>query len=164
MKVDIEGADLLCLEALKAFPLRPDFVSLESDKTSLSRIEYEIHLLRELGYQEFQAVEQSSIPDIQQPPWPAREGQFAQHEFTPGASGLFGNELPDEWLDARHMIQRYRWIRLGYLLLGDDGVLNDLDFRGARRLRRHVRSVLENLTGGVVPGWYDTHARLSPSP
>jgi len=34
LKVDIEGNDAVCLRALKQFAARPDYVSIESDKTS----------------------------------------------------------------------------------------------------------------------------------
>jgi FkbM family methyltransferase len=160
MKIDIEGADMACLHVLKRFRDRPTFVSLESDKTSFSAIEREIQALVDLGYDAFQAVEQSTIPARQRPPRPAREGADVAHRFEDGASGLFGAELEGRWRSRRSVLRRYRAIRLGYLLLGNDGLLTGRSFRGARTLRAVMRRLLRLATGGAVPGWYDTHARL----
>jgi FkbM family methyltransferase len=33
LKIDIEGSDLVCIEALRRFEARPDYLSLESSKT-----------------------------------------------------------------------------------------------------------------------------------
>jgi FkbM family methyltransferase len=159
MKIDIEGADMACVEALRRFDTRPDYISIESDKSSFAGIRREIEVLRELGYDRFQAVEQSTIHRIQRPPRPAREGAYIEHRFERGSSGLFGAELDDEWRTAGAMLRRYRLIRLGYLLEGDDGIARTWRFPGSSRLRFLLRRVLGSLTGATVPGWYDTHAR-----
>ncbi|MFM1805515.1 MAG: hypothetical protein RL136_2394, partial [Planctomycetota bacterium] len=106
-----------------------------------------------------QAVEQSTIHRIQRPPSPAREGAYIEHRFERGSSGLFGAELDDEWRTAGAMLRRYRLIRLGYVLEGDDGIARAWRFPGSSRLRFLLRRVLGSLTGATVPGWYDTHAR-----
>jgi FkbM family methyltransferase len=160
IKIDIEGCDLVCLEALKAFPIRPDFVSIESDKTSLSNVRHEIELLTGLGYTSFQVVEQSAIPMVV-PPNPASEGNYAAHQFEEGASGLFGSELPGKWLTSQEVLRLYKVIRWGYILLGDDGLMRKWRFRGAGRLRFWTRDLLQLFTKAAVPGWYDTHARHS---
>jgi FkbM family methyltransferase len=160
LKVDIEGADLICVEALSEFEERPDFVSIESSKTSLREIRRELRVLSALGYDRFQAVEQSSLPVRQTPPHPPREGQYASHRFPEGSSGLFGAELPEEgWRTRGALLRQYAAIMAGYRLLGDDGWLTSTNVRGAWRLGRVARSVLERLTNAPVPGWYDTHAR-----
>jgi FkbM family methyltransferase len=161
MKIDIEGADILCVEALRQFRLRPAYISLESDKKSFGAIDREIRLLNELGYDAFQAVEQESIPYAHHPPIPAREGTYSDHRFVLGSSGLFGAELAPEWMDRRAVLRRYRVIMLGYKLLGDAGVMNPWSFPGAEPLRRFVRRALRRATKAPVPGWYDTHARHS---
>lgn len=158
MKIDIEGCDLICVEALRAFAGRPDYLSLESDKTSLAAIRREIELLVELGYDAFQAVEQSAIAQ-QVPPRNAREGSYVDHRFALGSSGLFGLELEGPWMSAEDVVARYRRIAVGYKLLGDDGILNRREFPGARIVRGAVRRALALFSGGAVPGWYDTHAR-----
>jgi FkbM family methyltransferase len=161
LKIDIEGADLVCVSALKAFKERPDYISIESDKTSFANIGAEIDLFCELGYDSFQAVEQSRIPECQRPPSPAREGSYVPHRFELGASGLFGAELEPSWKSRAEVLRLYRLIRLGYYLLGDEGRMYKWQFRGASTLRRLANGLLGRLTGAPVPGWYDTHARLS---
>jgi FkbM family methyltransferase len=159
MKIDIEGADLVCVNILKAFRERPDYISIESDKTSFKRIKQEFDLLSGLGYDRFQAVEQSSIPSSQSPPYTPREGKYVAHCFERGSSGLFGAELNDEWKSKSEILYLYRFIRLGYLLLGDDGIMTKWQFRGAWQLQSIIKRFLKRFTRAAVPGWYDTHAR-----
>lgn len=158
MKVDIEGVDMVCVRALGAFEWRPDYVSLESDKTSFANIAREVAELRALGYDAFQAVEQSAVP-LQVAPSPPREGGYVAHRFPEGASGLFGAELPGAWRTEREVLRQFRAIRLGYWLLGDDGVMNAWRFRGHGRLRTFATAQLRRVTEGEVPGWHDLHAR-----
>jgi FkbM family methyltransferase len=159
LKIDIEGVDLVCLKALRNFQERPDYVSIESDKTSYANIKHEIDTLISLGYDSFQAIEQSAIHLSQSPPNPPREGQYVAQRFAFGCSGLFGSELNDEWKSRRQILRQYRAILLGYYLLGDDGILNRWKFRGSGRLRSLARRFCSFLTKTAVPGWYDTHAR-----
>lgn len=161
MKIDIEGCDQICLAVLEQFTTRPSYLSFESDKTSLDRITSEIKLLTRLGYDAFQAVEQSSIPQRQRPPQPAREGRYVDHVFEAGSSGLFGDELPDAWRNKSWLRRRYAMIRLGYYLVGDGGKIRNLKFPGSTLLRKLTQAVLYAITGAPVPGWYDTHARLA---
>ena len=161
MKIDIEGCDMVCIDALKEFQLRPDFISIESDKTAFEKIKDEIDVLAALGYDSFKAVEQSTIHEVQSPPNPPREGEYTSHTFPEGSSGLFGRELAGPWLSRGQILDSYRWIRLGYYLLGDDGVMNRWRFRGAWRLQRYATDILQRMTKGPVPGWHDTHARHS---
>ncbi|MDB5810849.1 MAG: FkbM family methyltransferase [Betaproteobacteria bacterium] len=161
MKIDIEGCDMICIEALKQFAERPDYVSVESDKTSFAKIQYETDVLTDLGYDRFQAIEQSGIAASQSPPNPPREGKYVAHRFEPGSSGLFGAELADEWKSRGQLLRQYRAIRLGYYLLGDYGIINEWKFRGAWKLNRLTSWFLRRLTKAEVPGWYDTHARHS---
>lgn len=161
MKIDIEGCDMICVNALKKFSTRPDYLSIESDKTSFSNIKHEIETLAGLGYVHFKAVEQSDIHLTQTPPNPATEGDFVPHSFEVGSSGLFGSELGGDWKSERDVIRQYFIIRLGYYLLGDDGVMNRWKFPGAWVFRALVRRSLRLFTRASVPGWYDTHARHS---
>ena len=164
MKIDIEGVDLVCVRALGRFRERPDFVSLESDKTCFAGVAREVDELAALGYVAFQAVEQSAVPQ-QVPPSPPREGVHVAHRFSEGESGLFGEELPDAWRTRGAVLRQFRAIRLGYYLLGDDGVMNGWRFRGQGRLSTWTARLLRHLTGGEVPGWHDLHARrVSPRP
>jgi FkbM family methyltransferase len=159
MKIDIEGCDTVCVQALREFEERPTYISIESDKTSLKNIKREIGLFDELGYTSFQAVEQGSIPKHQRPPIPAREGLDVEHRFEEGASGLFGRELEPRWKSREEILKHYRAILLGFRLLGDDGIMNDWRFRGSDRLREMARGAVGRFTQAPVPGWFDTHAR-----
>jgi FkbM family methyltransferase len=161
MKIDIEGCDMVCIDALKHFRERPDYISIESDKTSFANIKRELNVLIDLGYDRFQAVEQSAIPLCQSPPYPPREGEYVAQHFEDESSGLFGSELGDNWKSKRGILRQYRMIRLAYYLLGDDGIMKQWKFRGARRLRSLTSRILSFFTKAAVPGWYDTHARHS---
>jgi FkbM family methyltransferase len=123
MKIDIEGCDTVCVSALSEFEKRPTYLSIESDKVSGRNIERELDLLSKLGYTSFKAVEQSKIPLTQAPPYPPREGKYVAQRFEPGSSGLFGSELDGKWKSRGEILRQYRWIRLGYLLVGDDGLM-----------------------------------------
>ena len=159
MKVDIEGADLFCLEALGDFDERPDYVSIESDRGGYRHIVREIELLTRLGYDSFQAVEQARIPVRQRPPRPAREGGYVDHTFEPGASGLFGAELPGRWKTREQVLHQYRAIAAGYYLLDPDGLTSGWNLPGLAGLRTVLRRAVSALAGVPVPSWYDTHAR-----
>jgi FkbM family methyltransferase len=159
MKIDIEGCDQFCLDALSGFEERPSYVSIESDKTSFENAQREIDLLVRLGYTSFQAVEQSRIPRFQSPPDPPREGKYVSHCFEGGSSGLFGSELEGKWKSRRGILRQYRLIHLVYLLAGDDGIISKKPFRRAGLLRRLKFRILGLFRLTQFPGWYDTHAR-----
>jgi FkbM family methyltransferase len=146
LKIDIEGADVLCIESLRA-PDIPRYLSIESDKLSWSGIMHEFDVLQKLGYRRFKVVGQHLLPK-QVPPNPPREGKYAARKFTLASSGLFGEEAPGEWISAEAAIERYRKIFKQYRLRGDTGLLS--------------RGPLGPLVMKVVksPGWYDTHAAL----
>jgi len=159
MKIDIEGSDLLCLAALSHFKHRPDYISIESNKTAFSKLRNEIEMMSELGYTRFKAVEQSRIPTKQSPPYPAREGAYADQTFVLGSSGLFGAELGGPWRSRRLILTHYWFVRSGYFFLGDNGIMNGWSFPGSRLARFVIRRLLGFVTRNPVPGWYDTHAR-----
>jgi len=146
LKIDIEGADILCLEGLVEKPDRPKFVSIESEKRSWHALLYEFEMFKRLGYSRFKIVDQEHI-GRQRPPDPPAEGHYVDHKFEPGSSGLFGKELPGEWLTARQAIWRYRFIFLRYRLFGDFGILRIL--LSLPRCRKILK-----------PPWYDTHATI----
>jgi len=160
LKIDIEGGDLACVGALRRFRERPTYVSIESSKTNIAEIAREVDALAELRYNAFQAVEQSAVPE-RVPPSPPREGRHVDWRFEIGSSGLFGKELDDAWRSRQAVLRQYRAILRGYDLLGDHGRLRPLSFPGAWVLRGVVRRIVRLSTGAAVPGWYDTHARLS---
>lgn len=161
LKIDIEGADMICVNALKKFKLRPDYISVESDKTSFWKIRNELRLLVELGYDAFQAIEQAGIARSQVPPFPAREGNYIEHRFESGSSGLFGKELGGKWKTYREVLLHYFFIRLCYYLEGDDGIFKGWESPLGVRVRSVSFRILHRILKAEMPGWYDTHARHS---
>ena len=96
LKIDIEGADVMCLEDLMKEEERPNFISIER-QPFLSDQMKELALLKALGYTRFKIVDQKAVMH-QQPPRPALEGMYADHQFEFDATGLFGEESPGPWL------------------------------------------------------------------
>ena len=141
MKVDIEGADLLCLEGLAPFDEVPLFLSTEYPMSLAGQIRV-LLLLRKLGYRRFQVIDQMSVPS-QVPPQPAREGRYVDVKLAINGSGLFGKELPGgDWLSLDRAILHFvklfaRNKRMGVL----------------RRL-----PVMNRFAGHG--SWYDIHAAL----
>lgn len=142
LKIDIEGADLLCLEGLLPFSDRPRFVSIEIEHRSLLRDE--MRLLEKLGYTKFQIVEQGLVPR-QVSPCPAREGVYVDYQFDHGASGLFGKELQGPWLTRGGFMARYYQLLIRNRLLG---------------LSKKI-PVMNRLTSRYSASWYDMHAALT---
>ncbi len=145
MKVDIEGRDMLCVAALRHFADRPKYLSVEASKTALTDVHAELDFMRALGYRDFKVVPQHTVT-AQVPPRPSREGCYADWRFPHGASGLFGEEAPGDWLDMDGARRAYRPIFRTYRMIGD------------RPLIRFGRRWLKRL--GFEAGWHDTHARL----
>jgi hypothetical protein len=154
LKIDIEGADLLCIRALTQVSERPKYVSLESNKTSWDELLNEFALLRGLGYRRFKVVNQLEVP-TQELPLEALEGNYADYAFPLGSSGAFGDEAPGDWLSEQQAIWLYRRIFLAYRLFGDHGVFRRISWK------RPVLWRLASLQRFIPPNaWYDTHASL----
>src|SRR5262249_41066236 len=150
MKIDIEGADRLCLDYLKELEERPQFISLEDEKVHFSKLIDDLALLWDLGYRTFRAVQQETIANSIYR-GTDRCGRPFTHQFEIGASGAFGPDLPGAWMSPQEMIVEYKWIYEMYLLFGDDSpFLQDANLYELRtRLAKHFNRCL--------PGWYDTH-------
>ena len=78
MKIDIEGMDFECLQALNDVWDRPRFVSIESSKISYDEVFSEMAKLWEPGYRQFKVIPQADVPK-QICPKPAREGIYIDH-------------------------------------------------------------------------------------
>lgn len=156
MKIDIEGADVLCLRALLDFAIRPNYVSIESEKREFQKLIEEFELLERLGYSTFMAVQQANI-ESQIAPQPPLEGQFVNRPFPPGSSGLFGRELPGKWKTLSEVLRQYRQIFVLYRMFGDFGISKK------SRIGRRIERALSTWLQQPLPGWYDTHARHGAS-
>ena len=154
LKVDIEGADRCCLEALKNFSVVPNYLSIEVDKTSPQLAASEFDAIEGLGYDEFCLVQQVGMERVREPS-PVREGLATGHAFAAGSSGLFGLDLSGPWRRRRELAIEYVHIHREYRWFGDNTW-----FRTARPGRK-LRNLLGRVLGRPLAGWYDLHARRS---
>lgn len=158
VKSDIQGAEPLCLEALLEFEDRPRFVSISTGldvvgADAMQHIRKGIELFSRLGYRKFKIIPQQHT-ELQRCPFPRREGLYIDYRFKHGSSGLFGNELPGDWIGAKQTWREYWKIVMSYKFAGNSrspyGWFNNLP-------SRTIRSYLDRLFWRGV-GWYDTHA------
>jgi FkbM family methyltransferase len=155
LKIDIEGADMICVGELTHFTNKPSYLSIESDKTSFFSIIKELRTLSELGYNQFQAVQQSANHEINALTQ-TRNGKTISLCFESHSSGFFGAELKNKWKNLTHIILQYGAIRILYMIFGEDGLLFLLI---GRHRRRFFNRLTAYITPVKLPGWYDTHAR-----
>src|SRR5262249_53191414 len=99
LKIDIEGCDMLCLDALRGIENRPRFLSLESVATSPGCSIRDVHAAlrtqHERGYRRFKYVDRARIPGSKRQLWV--EGATTLYEFAMDSSGPFGEETPGYW-------------------------------------------------------------------
>lgn len=155
LKIDIEGCDLLCLEALGEFEERPRYVSIETVATSPQRgvadTLAEVRLLRRLGYKRFQYIDQALIANSSH--HFSIEGDPLTYTFPPESSGPFGAELPGRWQSFGVTALQGVGLRLIDNFWGHGGWLARLAGASrARALRRHLT--------GLDSHWYDLHAAI----
>jgi FkbM family methyltransferase len=139
LKVDIEGKDRLCLEALRRFEGRPRYISIEMDARSFDAAFSDFNALWELDYRRFKVVNQA-FNHKTTCPCPAREGRYVPARFDGASSGPFGEEAPGPWLSMWDALVTAKRI------VDDQPVYATL----AELERRHR-------TGHPV-SWYDIHA------
>ncbi|HVN40474.1 MAG TPA: FkbM family methyltransferase [Myxococcota bacterium] len=151
-KIDIEGADLLCLQALLEFQERPRYVSIEASLRSFEAVLGELAHLWVLGYRRFKVVNQARNRSLRCPD-PPLEGLYVDQRFDGYMSGPFGEEAPGEWRDAESTLARYRHILDEQRRFGAGG-------RYDTPLLRPVDRFLRRVTGREPAGWYDIHGKL----
>ena len=148
LKIDIEGADILCLEGLENFDQKPKYISIESGLTSFEETFGELSLLWRLGYKSFKIINQANNEKLRCPN-PALEGLFVDYKFDSTSSGMFGEELLGEWMTIEDTIIKYRYLLSEQKWFGANGKLYQTFFHRAY-----------NLLKGERVGWYDFHAKL----
>jgi FkbM family methyltransferase len=156
LKLDIEGMDRIALASLAGTSVRPPYVSIETSFSRIPRIgsiRSDFDTLTRLGYDRFKIVDQNAVAD-QVPPAPPLVGRYVPFRFTSGASGLFGEETPGEWLIAEDALASFRRIcRKKWLEM--------LLYR-KMRLYLFYCKVMYRLSGKYSNlGWYDIHAKHS---
>lgn len=152
LKADIVGSETICLRALLKFANKPDYLSIRSEKLVWRKLEYEFELLEKLGYDRFKAVKQDF--ERIRPQLPSTNGTKL-HTFEEGASGPFGEDSPGRWKVGTDVVIDYRRVFIKYWLFGDYSYLVQ-----TQKGRKFI-SLMEDLLRRTIPGWYDTHARLS---
>jgi FkbM family methyltransferase len=95
LKTDIEGNDITILNQLNKFKIAPEFLSIEDCRFGFEYIE----LLSKIGYQQFKLSNQALVPHM--------KDASIDHNFQLGASGLFGEDLPGEWLACAPFLELY---------------------------------------------------------
>ena len=98
LKIDIEGADGLVLEALRGFQLRPQYISIEANTVNIPALMQDLERLSQLGYRRYQLVAQQNIKGMRIETR-TLQGELLAHEFEEGASGVFGEDLNGVWTD-----------------------------------------------------------------
>ncbi len=151
MKADIVGSESVCLRAMQKFENKPDYLSIRSEKVIFRRLENEFDLLEKLGYDRFKAVQQ----DFKHLEMPVEAEGKQIYTFEEGASGPFAEETDGEWETREKVLKDYRRIFVYYWLFGDYSYLIQTQ-RGRKFIDR-----LERIARRPLPGWYDTHAKLS---
>lgn len=158
LKIDIEGHDMLCVEALHRFAERPEYVSVESNVSvndaPVDLVYDELAQLWTLGYRAFKYVDQCANPQ-QRCPNPPREGLYVDARFNLDSSGLFGEETPGRWLPIERVLLHAQQLRWHHRLAGYGG-------RWSRTVPSRAYQATRSLFGRRPPGWYDLHARLGP--
>jgi FkbM family methyltransferase len=157
MKIDIEGADKLCLRLLARFQTRPAYVSIESEKHDWEELEAEFDLLEQLGFDRFAVAQQEGLHRRAAQTFHTVDGAVFRHRFEEHASGPFGADVTG-WGSREAAQRRYRRIFREYRLVGDRSRLHRtrvgfVALKGAARL-----------SGRPMPGWYDTHAARALGP
>ena len=132
LKVDIEGSDMLCVEALRGRREIPDFLSIESGVSapgsSFAAVVRELWMLYRLGYWRFTYVDQS--------------------QGDGNTSGGFGDEVSG-WQTLPKALRHALWLRATWHVFGNTGSWwCRWRFKRADAAGRHLDI-----------RWYDVHAR-----
>jgi FkbM family methyltransferase len=144
LKVDVEGADMLCVKSLEDINCRPKYISIESSKTSWSDLLAEFDTFERLGYAKFKVIDQNAHKNGK---FKGCHGQLIRYAFEDGSTGPFGHFLDGIWLSKKQAIRKYMPIFFLYKTIGDNTLLSKLLIRIPK-----VRRVLN------LVSWYDTHA------
>ena len=87
----------------------PRYLSMESEKRTWEGLIHEFDLFTELDYDRFKIVSQRK----------AHHQRSADFTFRKGASGMFGEDAPGEWMTRDQAVRAYGRIFLNYRVAGD---------------------------------------------
>ncbi len=95
LKIDVEGVDHVVLDQLRGLAKLPQCVSVEDCRFGFQYME----TLSACGYDGFKLLDQSTVPDLSDP--------ALGHQFQPGSSGPFGNDVPGSWAAYDSVVALY---------------------------------------------------------
>jgi len=148
LKIDIEGADILCVEALHGFLNRPKYLSIETHLTNFEQTFGTVAHLFALGYRRFKIVNQD-LNSLRFCPDPPLEGKYVNACFDSEMSGPFGEEAPGVWRGVEESLTALRRIAKLQRFFSPEGSL----YRYA-----WVYNGICRRLGREPIGWYDLHA------
>jgi FkbM family methyltransferase len=171
IKIDVEGQDRNCIEALGNLGGMPKFVSFEADLSVPRETESMLAMLERYGYRRFKMVNQATH-STRRMPNPPREGKYVDARFTKHSSGPFGEESPGSWLTRAEVTQLFhrtvkqQAVRIEYSARGS--VAGIPMARIHRQLKwfyntpavTWVRVKYAGVRGIEAGGWFDIHAAL----
>lgn len=155
VKIDIEGADDIVLQSLALLSEKPQYISIEVEKTTYEGAKQQIQSLQDLGYRRFQIIQQDPISGSNIKTSTCN-GDSLDHTFEAEASGPFGDDLTGSWLTAAAATTELKRISFLYRAFGDSAPFR---YNG---IGRALRLFYKIATGyrGALPGWHDVHASL----
>jgi FkbM family methyltransferase len=156
MKIDIEGADVLCLRALLKSSIKPTHLSIELlSKNNFATKNVDcleiIAYLYAIGYRTFQVADQSKNALLKCPN-PALEGEYHDFTFSGTSSGLFGKEMLLPTLSVDEVSSQYLdYFYSKYAFI--QRISKQLERLGKKiGIHRDSKSVFHE------HGWFDLHA------
>lgn len=151
MKIDIEGMDMYCLESILSFKERPAYISIETELKSYFSLKKEFELFEELGYHNFNIVDQIKIRD-QREPEDSKEGPNLSYTFSFGATGLFGTDLRSTWHNKKKTLINHLPIFFILKILRIHTPFEKSYFM------IKLRNLFKRILGLRYNSWFDTHA------
>lgn len=145
LKVDIEGSDMLAIEALAGLEARPSFVSVEAGIGDRHFLVGQFDTLERIGYRRFKVVRQGRHGRFDDP---KVGGKAIDHAFDIHSSGPFGDQLPGRWLTREQALRQYACWAMYARILDPDRPLGKVLSKLPLVRRLPLR----------LP-WFDTHAR-----
>lgn len=157
MKIDIEGADIICLKSLYKLGVKPKYISCELlaphnlNTQNIDSLDILCHL-KTLGYTHFFPSDQSRNNSIVCPK-PAKEGKYIDYKFDGETSGLFGKELTDKWYSFDYFV--YNYLQYFHEYNG----LNKIDYL-IRVLNKYLKTKIKQRSIFPKYSWIDVHATI----
>lgn len=154
MKIDIEGADILCLQSLQQMKVMPEYLSIElltpnnykNKKVDCLEILFSLYAI---GYRKFKVSDQTGLSSIKLPN-PATEGNYVEADFSGGiVSGPFGKELEGPLLSIDEISRKY----LDYFY-ASPGVVKSMLIKVCRKAGINILRKGDFHSNG----WFDVHA------